>query len=123
MARGGCIVYLRVSTASQSTSSSFVRQLECCIAAANAMGLNVHAIFSDTCSGDSGMPNRTLAYLHAKHKGFPILVESMDRWSRMSPGCDPLTDVEVFLCSDVTPQSHTLRRIYQNRIAAIEVGK
>jgi DNA invertase Pin-like site-specific DNA recombinase len=120
---GSCIIYLRVSSSGQSTNSSFVRQLDSCVSAARSLRLNVSGIFGDTCSGDSGMPNRTLAYLQAKHRRCPILVETMDRWSRMRPGRDPLTDVEVFVCSESVSEGHMLPRIYQNSLGVAAVPR
>jgi hypothetical protein len=92
-----CVVYMRVSTPSQSLASSFARQLDACTYAAEQLGFYIKGIYADTCPGDSAMPNRSLAYLAAKQMDCPILVETQCRWSRMAPGKDPLVDVEVLV--------------------------
>ena len=111
-----CVVYMRASTPSQSTGSSFVRQLESCTRAADILGLYIKAVFADTCSGDGGMPSRSMAYLTAKQLGCPILVESQCRWSRKFPGTDPLVDVEVLVVGDGNRAS--VSRIFCNALSA-----
>jgi DNA invertase Pin-like site-specific DNA recombinase len=112
-----CVVYMRTSTPSQSTGSSFVRQLESCTRAADLFGLYVKAVFADTCSGDGAMPSRSMAYLTAKQLDCPILVESQCRWSRKLPGTDPLVDVEVLVVGD--GKRVLVDRIFGNHLSVV----
>ena len=112
-----CVVYMRVSSPSQSIKSSFCRQLESCTCAATKLGYYIKGIYADTCSGDGSMPNRSLAYLAARQMDCPILVETHCRWSRMEPGRDPLVDVEVLVAGDLQyGESFMCQRIYQERM-------
>lgn len=95
-----CVVYMRVSTPSQTLGSSFARQLECCTAFASKNGFYIAAIFSDACSGDGPTPSRSLAYVTATTLRCPILAESQDRWSRGQSGCDELSHACVVFAAD-----------------------
>ena len=90
-----CVVYLRVSTPSQSISSSFARQLDCCTQYARENGFYIAAIFSDASSGDGSLPSRSLAFVTATTLKCSILAESLDRWSRRDVGCDELSHARV----------------------------
>ena len=115
-----CVVYMRVSTPSQSVKNSFCRQLESCTYAADELGYYIKGIYADTCSGDGAMPNRSLAYLAAKQMDCPILVETQCRWSRMAPGRDPLVDVEVLVVGDLQyGEPFMFQRIYRERMVAM----
>jgi DNA invertase Pin-like site-specific DNA recombinase len=94
-----CVVYLRVSTPSQSLGSSLARQLECCTRYARENGLYVAAVFSDSSSGDGPMPSRSLAFVTATTLKCPIVAESLDRWSRRSVGGDELSHAQVLFAS------------------------
>lgn len=94
-----CVVYLRVSTPSQTIGSGLSRQLDECIKYARSSGLYVAGVFGDCCSGDGPMPNRSLAYVASKQLRCPILVDTLCRWSRMTHGSDPLVDADVIVAS------------------------
>lgn len=96
-----CVVYLRVSTPTQSLGSGLVRQLETCIDYANKNRLYIAGVYGDSCSGDGPMPNRQLAYLAANQLNCPILVETQCRWSRMAGDSDPLRDAPVVYASEL----------------------
>ena len=110
-----CVVYLRVSTPSQSISSSFARQLDYCTRYARDNGFYIAAIFSDASSGDGSMPSRSLAFVTAATLKCPILAESLDRWSRRDVGCDELSHAHVLF----TAPEHEERRA---RLAATVNG-
>ena len=95
-----CVVYLRVSTPTQSLGSGLVRQLETCIDYAKKNRLYIAGVYGDACSGDGPMPNRQLAYLAANQLRCPILVETRDRWSRMGWEEDVLRDAHLVYASD-----------------------
>lgn len=94
-----CVLYLRVSTPSQSLTSSFARQLDHCTTYARKHKLYIAAIFSDSSSGDGPMPNRSLAFVTAMTLRCPIVAESRDRWSRRAVGQDELSHALVLFAA------------------------
>jgi DNA invertase Pin-like site-specific DNA recombinase len=115
-----CVVYMRVSSPSQSVNSSFERQLRACTRAADLLGFYIKGIYADTCPGDGNMPNRSLAYLAAKQLDCPILVETQCRWSRMSPGKDSLVDVEVLVIGALEHGKPLIcQRIYREQMTLL----
>lgn len=97
-----CIIYARVSTRQQAWGHGIVRQIECCQHQAKKVGVWVRAVYVDVCSGAGQMPNRDRAISEAKETGYPIYVESMDRWTRK--GSDESLDdeaIELVFCSEL----------------------
>ena len=115
-----CVVYLRVSTPSQTLGSGLIRQLEDCTRYARENGLHIVGVFGDACSGDGLMPNRSLAYVSSQTLRCPILAESPCRWSRMSYGTDPLVDANVVFTSKTHAEfSDTCDRIIADEIRRV----
>lgn len=96
-----CIVYARVSTRQQAWGHGICRQIEACQQAAKRNNAYVRAVYVDVCSGAGPMPHRAMAVAEAKESGYPIYVESMDRWTRDSQD-DTIDDESLSLvfCAD-----------------------
>jgi len=95
-----CVIYTRVSTTPQAFGDGLRRQLEECIRYARDRRLNIAGVYTDICSGDGAMPNRSIAYREHIRLKCPILVESGCRWSRHRYEDEPLKDAHVIYASD-----------------------
>lgn len=80
---GPCVIYCRRSTKKQ--KGSLIRQLSDCRHFASKYGFNILASFVETHPGHGQLHIRGNALDKANRYNAPIIVESLDRWSRENP--------------------------------------
>ena len=93
-----CIAYIRVSTRAQAWGHGLVRQLELIQEHAKQSQHWVRSVYCDIGSGCKPLPQRALAIAEAEETGYPLFVESLDRFTRSSADCHLFERIDVVCC-------------------------